>query len=74
MNRAGKTRGNAMRLTFSFRDLETLSTHELHQLYADLLEILRHDELAPQERKQAQALAGSIRFVLNRRLTRQFTP
>lgn len=56
-----------MRLTYSFRDLETLSTHELHQLYADLLEILRHDDLTPEERQQTQAIAGNIRLVLHRR-------
>lgn len=63
-----------MRLTYSFRDLETLSIHELHQLYADLLELLRHDDLVPEEHQQIQAIAGNIRFVLNRRLARQFTP
>lgn len=63
-----------MRLTYSFRDLATLSTHELHQLYADLLELMRHDDLAPEEHQQIQAIAGNIRFVLNRRLARQFTP
>lgn len=59
-----------MRLTLSLRELETLSTHELHQLYADLLEFLRHDELAPHERQQGQALAGNIRVTLNRRMMR----
>lgn len=57
-----------MRLTYSFRDLETLSNHELHQLYTDLLESLREDVLSPQESQQAKALLGNIRLLLNRRI------
>jgi hypothetical protein len=65
-----KRKGNAMFSTLSIRDLEALTTQELQRLHADLLDILRHGNLAPHERQEIQRVAGSIRLVLNRRTMR----